>query len=99
MPPTRKPPPGPRRVLTPGSYLKKSLLSPGLGRPKKATKKRGSARLGNYRNRYDQAHLQQAIEAVQEENMSVSMAARVFKVPKTTLYDRQVYDCMHYMYS
>jgi transposase len=68
-----------RKVSTPGSQL-----SPGRGRPRKAMepKKRGK------RLQYSQAKVQQAIQAVKSKAMTLGEAAKHYKVPKTTIFDR-----------
>ena len=59
------------------------------GRPKVVkSKKAGTSRVGNYRNKYDEESLELAIRAVNNKNMKLSVAAKTFGVPKTTLYDR-----------
>jgi len=74
------------KVHTPGSYPAKS--SPGRGRPKKGTKKVGSSRLGNYRHRYDEENLRQAIADVKGKVKNLNAAAKAYGIPKTTLFDR-----------
>jgi hypothetical protein len=48
---------------------------------------RGRARLHNYRTRYNQDDMEDAIKAV-KDGMSVKLAAARFQVPRTTLGDR-----------
>ncbi len=76
-----------RKVTTPGSKPTQGL-SPGRGRPKKISLRRGASRKGNYRSKYDPQTLKHAINAVKEKRMSMSEAARHYKIPKTTLSDR-----------
>lgn len=80
MAPTRRPPPAPRKVYTPGSAPPGSArMSRGRGRPKKAKERVGSKRLGNYRHKYKQETLELAIAAVKEENMPLKRAAKLFQ--------------------
>jgi hypothetical protein len=74
-----------RKVLTPGSKM-----SPGQGRPKKAKgrSKAGYSRVGNYRHKYTQAMLLEAIEAVKGNTMTARQAAREYGVRKSTILDR-----------
>jgi transposase-like protein len=48
----------------------------------------GRARKGNYRKKYTQAMLQEALEAITEQGMTVREAAKEFGVSKTTMLDR-----------
>lgn len=77
------------KIRNPGS---KPGVLPARGRPKKLKAKersnKGNSRVGNYRTKYTQEMLQEAIEAVKEGGMAVRQAARQFGVPKTTLVDR-----------
>lgn len=94
----------PKKVYTPGSGPSASLLRSAAtrtpaarrppakgvspGRPKKLRLNPGTARQGNYRNRYQLEKLDQAIHAVKNRRMTVTEAALHFKVPKSTLHDR-----------
>ncbi len=69
------------KVATPGSQ--KWSQSPGRGRPRKAKERRkGTIRKGNYRDKYAQLAMDQAIEAVKDKRMGVREAAKAFKVPR-----------------
>jgi len=71
------------KVATPGSAkVKASKLSRGRGRPKKAKEREGTSRKLNYRHKYSQLALQDAIQAVKENRMTLRAAAKEFKVPR-----------------
>jgi hypothetical protein len=76
-----------KKVSTPGSYP--GISSRG-GRPAKVKKRevRGSSRKGNYRTKYTEAMLEEAMEAVTAHRMSLREAAKEYGVPKTTMIDR-----------
>jgi transposase-like protein len=69
-----------RKVFTPGSRPP--------GRPKKVKEKKGTARKGNYRTRYEQENMARAIEQVKKKRMSIREAAKEYEVPRATLHDR-----------
>ncbi len=74
------------KVATPGTTIPKSPAARGRGRPKK--KRAGTSRKNNYRTRYTQAILEQALEEIREKRMSMHKASVHFNIPKTTLHDR-----------
>lgn len=79
----------PRKVYTPGSKPPKVGISPGRGRPKKASSiDKSRIRKGNYRTRYDQEMLKRAVQEVVDKTMSFGEAAKHYGVPKTTIHDR-----------
>ncbi len=71
-----------RKVYTPGSR------PAGRGRPKKAKERKGTARKGNYRNKYNQAMMDMAIRDIEEKRLSLNKAAKKYNVPKATLSNR-----------
>lgn len=71
------------KVFTPGSKSPR-------GRPKKqdAKKKPGWTRKNNYKSKYTQEQLENALAAIRSGTHTQHTAARVFGVPKSTLNDR-----------
>jgi hypothetical protein len=67
-------------------------LSPGRGRPGKVNKmqkkKAGHSRKGNYRHKYTQQAIRQALKEVRDKSMTMNEASVKYGVPKTTLFDR-----------
>lgn len=82
------------KVRTPGSQSQPSTsgaqdkLSPGRGRPKKATIRKGVPKKDNYRSKYALRVLDIAVNAVREKKMSIREAAKEYKVPRSTICDR-----------
>ncbi len=67
------------KVMTPGS----------VGRPQKKLKeKKGTKRLGNYRNKYTEETFLKALQAVKEHLMSLRDAEKEYRDPETILVDR-----------
>jgi transposase-like protein len=74
-----------KKVYTPGSKPPK-VQTAGRGRPKK--KKDRKSRKGNYRTKYNQEAMRQAVQAVADKRMTMTEASKHYQVPKTTLHDR-----------
>ena len=77
-----------KKVYTPGSKGPPKHVSPGRPRKRKEVRK-GTERKFNYRTRYDTEDLELAVKACADKKMTTREAALHFKVPKSTLHDRQ----------
>ena len=58
------------------------------GRPKKKKERKGSKRLGNYRTKYSKDDFKKAMQAAEDDRMSLREIAEEYGVPKSTLIDR-----------
>jgi hypothetical protein len=65
-----------KKVFTPGSKPVRNGISPGWGRPKKNFK----GRPASYRAKYNKEVLLKAVKEVQENRMSLGLAAMEFQV-------------------
>jgi len=77
-----------KKVATPGSRPEKMSAAKGKGRPKSKKKKkeqRGTRRVDNYRHKWKEAAMQQALRDIKENKMSVRDAAKV-NIPVTYRY-------------
>lgn len=67
---------------------KRSISGEGSAKKNKNRKRKGTARKGNYKSTYSEENMVLAVKLVQESGYSISKAARVCQVKRTTLNDR-----------